>query len=253
MNGGASWNNSVTITRTPITDHAEAGNLRSPSLPSAGIDSAGNVYVVWSDCRLRTGCSSNDLVLSTSNNGTTWTTPGRIPIDPITSTVDHFIPGLGIDPATAGPTAHLTLTYYYYPVSNCGTVCNMDVGFVSSQDGRQTWSAPVQLAGPMSISWLPNTFSGLMVADYLSTAYVNGQSFGVFAVANAPSGGVFDEAMYTTTSPLVAAADSAYFSSKGEKPVPHAKSDHGPRKFYDEDGEFPIPPPKKNLKRSAKR
>jgi hypothetical protein len=252
-NGGASWNSSVTITRTPITDHAEAGNLRSGPLPSAAIDSAGNVYVVWGDCSFRVGCSSNDLVLSTSSTGTTWTVPARIPIDPITSTVDHFIPGLGVDPATSGPTAHLTLTYYYYPVSNCGTVCNMDVGFVSSQDGGQTWSAAVQLAGPMSTSWLPNTFSGLMVADYLSTAYVNGQAFGVFAAANAPAGGVFDEAMYTTTSPLVAAADSAYFSSKGEKPVPHAKSDHGPRKFYDQDGEFPIPPPKKNLRRSAKR
>jgi hypothetical protein len=250
-NGGASWNSSVII--APITDHVEAGNLRSGPLPSAEIDSTGNVYVVWGDCSFRAGCSSNDLVLSTSNNGTTWTAPARIPIDPITSTVDHFIPGLGIDPATSGPTAHLTLTYYYYPVSNCGTVCNMDVGFVSSQDGGQTWSAAVQLAGPMSTSWLPNTFSGLMVADYLSTAYVNGQAFGVFAAANAPSGGVFDEAMYTTTSPLLAAADNAYFSSKGEKPVPHTKSDHGPRKFYDEDGEFPIPPPKMNLKRWAKR
>jgi len=252
-NGGTSWNSTLPIVKM-ITDHAEAGNLRRTGpLPSAAIDSAGNVYVVWGDCSFRTGCPSNDLVLSTSNNGTTWATPARIPIDPISSTVDHFIPGLGIDPATSGPTAHLTLTYYYYPVSNCGTVCNMDVGFVSSQDGGGTWTAPVQLAGPMSTSWLPNTFSGLMVGDYLSTTYVNGQAFGVFAVANAPSGGVFDEAIYTTTSPLVAAADSAYFSSKGEKPVPHAKSDHGPRKFYDEDGEFPIPPPKKNLKRSAKR
>jgi hypothetical protein len=244
-NGGASWNSTVLISH--ISNHLEAGNLRSDPLPSAEIDGAGTVYVVWSDCSFRAGCSSNDIVLSTSSNGATWTRPARIPIDPINGTVDHFIPGLAVDPATSGSTARLTLTYYYYPVSNCGTVCNMDVGFVTSADGGQSWSAAVQLAGPMSTSWLPNTLHGLMVADYISTSYVNGKAFGVFAVANAPAGGIFDEAIYTSTSPLLADADSQYFSSKDELPISHAKSDHGPRKFYDEDGEFPIPPP--NLKR----
>ena len=251
-NGGASWGNTVTI--SSITDHAEAGNLRSGPLPSAEIDAAGTVYVVWSDCRFRIGCSSNDLVLSTSNDGATWSAPARIPIDPTTSTVDHFIPGLGVDPATSGSAAHLTLTYYYYPVSNCGSPCEMAVGFVSSQDGGQTWSAPTQLSDQMSTAWLPTTFSGLMVADYLSTSYVNGKPFGVFAVAQASSGSVFNEAMYTTSSPLVASAAvaAARLSSRGEKPVPHAKSDHGPRKFYDEDGQFPIPPKKKLLKRARR-
>jgi hypothetical protein len=249
--GGLSW--SPTMAVSPLSDHAEAGGLRSGSLPSAEIDGAGTIYVVWADCRFRAGCAANDLVLSTSSNGTTWTAPARIPIDPITSGVDHFIPGLAVDPATSGATAHLTLTYYYYPVSNCGAVCQMDVGFVSSQDGGQTWTAGAQLAGPMSTSWLPNTFSGLMVADYISTSYVNGNAFAAFAVAQAPSGAVFDQAIYTTTNKLAMAAGRARFSSKDEKPIPNAKSDHGPRKFYDEDGEFPIPPPKKNLMRAARK
>ena len=37
----------------------------------------------------------------------TWTAVTRIPIDDVTSTVDHFIPGIGIDPATSGATAHV--------------------------------------------------------------------------------------------------------------------------------------------------
>src|SRR6266550_3296889 len=195
--GGASWSSAVTV--SSITDHTEAGHLRSGPLPSAEIDANGTVYVVWADCRFRTNCSSNDLVLSTSADGVTWTKPARIPIDPTTRTVDHFIPGLAVDPATSGSSAHLTLTYYYYLISNCATVCQMGVAFVSSQDGGQTWSAPVELAGPMSTSWLPNTFSGLMVADYISTSYVNGNAFAVFAAAKAPSGSTLDEAMYTTT------------------------------------------------------
>jgi hypothetical protein len=249
--GGANWSSSVSI--SSVTDHTEAGGLRSGPLPSAEIDANGRVYVVWADCRFRTNCTSNDLVLSTSSDGTTWTKPARIPIDPTTSTVDHFIPGLAVDPATSGSSAQLTITYYYYLVSNCGTVCQMGVAFVSSQDGGQTWSAPVELAGPMSTSWLPKTFSGLMVADYISTSYVNGSAFGVFAVAKAPSGGTLDEAMYTTASSLVAAPDAAHFSSRNERPVPNARSDHGPAKFYDLDHGHPIPPKKKSLRGSARR
>jgi hypothetical protein len=83
--GGASWSASTEI--SPITDHTVAGNLRSGQVPSAEIDAQGTVYVVWADCRFRTNCSSNDLVMSTSGDGVTWTSPARIPIDPVSSTV----------------------------------------------------------------------------------------------------------------------------------------------------------------------
>jgi hypothetical protein len=249
--GGATWSSTVAI--SPITEHQEAGNLRSAPLPTAEIDGEGKVYVVWADCRFRTNCTSNDLVLSTSTDGMTWTTPARVPIDPTTSTVDHFIPGLAVDPTTAGSAARLTLTYYYYPVSTCGSNCQVSVGFVSSSDGGETWTAPTELAGPMKVSWLPNTFSGLMVADYLSASYVNGKAFAVFAVAKQTSGTVFDEAMYTTTNALGSPAGIAHFNSRDDRPVPNAKSDHPPRKFYDLDHEFPIPPRKKLFRRLLRR
>jgi hypothetical protein len=68
-------------------------------------------------------------------------------------------------------------------------------------------------------------------------------------LARSNSGTVFDEAIYTTTQPLASPADSVHMSSRSEKPVPNAKSDHGRRKFYDENGEFPIPPPRKSFRR----
>jgi len=95
----------------------------------------------------------------------------------------------------------------------------------------------------MELSWLPNSQNGLMVADYLAVAYANGNPFGVFAVAKAPSNGVFNEAMYTTKSPLLAAADEPRISSKCEKPVPNAKGKYV-WKYYDDDGNYPIPPSK---------
>ena len=114
---------------------------------------------------------------------------------------DHFIPGLGIDPATAGSTAHLGLTYYYYPVSELHggelrAVCW--IYFVAGW--RSTWSAATPVAGPMSLSWLPSTVSGQMVADYIATSFVDGKAYGFFAVAKANSGTTFNEAIYTTAS-----------------------------------------------------
>ena len=114
--------------------------MRDPPLPSAEVDGSGRVYVVWHDCRFRSGCSSNDIVMSTSTDGVTWTPEAvRIPIDPQNSTVDHFLPGIGADRATSGSSAHLGLGYYYYPVSNCSlSTCELTYGFVSSLDGGAT-------------------------------------------------------------------------------------------------------------------
>jgi len=242
-NGGSSWNRSVVV--SSIDSHFDSGDVRNPNLPSAAIDGGGTAYVVWSDCRFRSGCKENDIVMSTSTNGTTWTSPLRIPIDPTTSTVDHFLPGIGADPGTSGASAHLTIVYYYYPTSNCSTsTCQLDVGFVTSSDGGNTWTSGVQLAGPMTLTWLPLSDNGYMVADYISVSYSNGNPFGIFAVAKAPSGTTLNEAMYTTKQPLLAPADAPRFSSKVDQPVPGAKSDHKMTFYLDDEGKIPIPPEK---------
>lgn len=176
--------------------------------------------MVWQDCSFRTNCSSNDLVMSASTDGVNWSVPARIPIDTLTSGADHFIPGLGIDPATGGSTAHLGLTYYYYPQANCtASTCALYVGFISSTDGGATWSSPAPIAGPMALSWLPSTSSGQMVADYITTSFSGGKAYGFFAVAKAKSGTTFDQAIYTTQSGLDVAAAQGRFSSAGDRPV----------------------------------
>jgi hypothetical protein len=238
--GGATWNVPVTI--STITDHVVAGGLRTSSLPSAAVDNAGRVYVVWQDCRFRTGCSSNDIVMSTSSDGSNWTAPVGIPIDAVTSTVDHFIPALAIDPATGDTTAHLALVYYFYPAATCtSATCQLNVGFVSSQDGGNTWSAPTTLAGPMTLSWLPNTSSGSMVADYVAVVYSNAHAYGVFAVAQTNVGTVFNQAIFTNTNALPQSSGQSGRSVMKAESAVARKSDHKPRKFYDLDHEHPIP------------
>ena len=191
--GGANWTSSTSIDH--VTEHSVAGNLRTSALPSAEVDGEGMVYVVWQDCRFRSNCSSNDIVMSTGTNGFTWTTPVRIPIDPPTSGVDHFIPGIAVDRSTSGGTARLALGYYHYPVSNCdSTTCDLTVGFVSSTDGGTTWTQPRRVAGPFKLSWIALTDQGPMVGDYISTSFAGGPlAFPVFAIAKPPTGTVFDE------------------------------------------------------------
>ncbi|HSD25441.1 MAG TPA: sialidase family protein [Solirubrobacterales bacterium] len=199
--GGDSW--STTVSVSPIVRHAVAGGLRAPPLPSAETDRAGNVYVVWQDCRFRAACSSNDLVLSKSADGVNWTPPARIPIDPLDSGADHFIPGLAVNPHSAGPQARLALTYYSYPNAACtSATCELNVGFISSTDGGSTWTPPTKLAGPMSLDWLANTSQGRMVGDYISTSFVHNDAVPFFAEANPPTGGSFDEAIATVAGGL---------------------------------------------------
>jgi hypothetical protein len=221
--GGATW--SATTTITTISSHTVAGSLRSGPLPSAEIDAAGKVYVVWQDCRFRKGCKSNDIVMTTSTNGTTWSSIVRIPIDGTNSGVDHFIPGLAVDNTTSGGSAKLALAYYYYPTANCSaSTCQLNVGYVSSVNGGGAWSAPTQLAGPMTLGWLPNTSQGRMVGDYISTSYVGGTARPVFALASALSGTTFSQFMYTTSAGLFSGA--AVETAGADQPVPGAASDH---------------------------
>ena len=204
-NGGTSWGSSVQI--ATVSHHTVAGlesdsaardTLRESPLPSAEIDAAGKVYVTWSDCRFRSSCPSNDIILSTSTNGTTWSTPFRVPIDAVTSTDDHFTPGIGVDPSSSGTTARIGLTYYYYPQANCtDTTCQLDAGYTSSTDGGTTWTAPTQLAGPMTLAWLPNTTQGRMFGDYISTSVLaGGNAVTVIPIAHAPNGSTFNMGMY---------------------------------------------------------
>jgi hypothetical protein len=200
-NGGASWSKVYTIASLP--NHIPAGSLRGVDLPSAEVDGAGRLYLVWPTCRYEANCSANDLEFSTTLDGVTWTPVQRIPLDPIGSGVDHFLPSIAVDTATSGSTAHLGVAYYYYPVANCTvSTCQLDVGFASSADGGATWSARTQLAGPLHNTWLANTTQGYMVGDYFSASFAKGTVYPIFAVATAPSGSTFNETMVTVAGGL---------------------------------------------------
>jgi hypothetical protein len=220
-NGGVRFGTAFVI--TPISAADDPGNIRSGPLPSAEISGDGKIYVVWEDCRFRARCPAagtpNDLVYVTSTNGTSWSAVQRIPIDPVTSTVDHFIPGVGVDRATSGAAIHVGVTYYFYPNTNCTlATCQLSVGYISSANGGTSWSAATQLAGPMTMSWIADTSQGRMVGDYISTSFgSDGLAHPAISVANAPTAGGSDcavatpncdQALYSPTTGLAATGGS---------------------------------------------
>jgi len=221
-NGGKSWTAPILVSYE--NDHQVAGGLRTSSLPTARVDDGGTIYVAWQDCSFRPNCSQNDIVYATSTNGTSWKSPARVPIDSLNSTVDHFIPGISIAPGTSGPTANIGLAYYYYPQANCSSNCALTLGYISSQNAGKTWSAPVQLGKPMSISWLAVTDQGSMVGDYIATTFASNGVHIAAAQALAP-GSKLNEFLVSNSTTIDASRD-VQRSSAGERPLRGAHSDH---------------------------
>jgi hypothetical protein len=197
--GGRTWSKTTLI-----------ANINGNVLPSAQIDGAGKVYLVWIDCQFEKNCNAtgggedaqmlpgdareDDLVMSTSTDGLHWTRPQLIPTDALGSGIDHLIPGIGVDRSTSGAKAHLALAFYFHP-ANCDSSCPYSVGFVSSTDGGAHWTDKVTLAGPMDLSWLPTGRN--KVGDYISTVFCDGVAYPFFSIALPPNQNTLNEAIFT--------------------------------------------------------
>ncbi|HEY7416355.1 MAG TPA: sialidase family protein, partial [Ktedonobacteraceae bacterium] len=195
-NGGANWTDQTTISPLKYSTTV-ASFYRGGSLPSAEIDQSGKVYVAWAGCYFEANCATDDIVLTTSTDGLTWTPLQRIPLDAIGSGVEHLTAGIAVDSGTSGNGAHLAVTYYYWPNAGCtAATCQIYAGLASSTNGGTTWSQHTTLGGPMAATWWANTDEGYMTGDYISTSIAANRAVTVVPLAQAPNGQQFNQSMY---------------------------------------------------------
>jgi hypothetical protein len=213
--GGATWGNLAVV--DSVKSHANSGGLRTSPLPTAEIAADGTVYVAWQDCRFRARCSANDIVFSKSSDGVNWSATARIPIDGTDSNIDHFIPGLAVDPTTSGAGTNLALTYYYYPDASCTPdTCVLQAGTIASPDGGASWGGKDDVGPSMTLNQIAATSQGRMVGDYISTSFVTaGQYTTAVAIGTGSptSNSTFDEGMYAPATPITVATTGLTASS----------------------------------------
>jgi len=155
--------------------------LRGPPLIAADVDASGRVLAVWQDCRFRTGCVANDVVISRSADGINWSTPTRV-----TSGRNAAIPTIGVEPGTG------RLAIAYYVIQPGG----IDAELVTSSDGVR-WSEPQRLnPRRMPLTWLPQTTLGRMLADYIGVSWSRGRPLVVYALASPPLSETLRQAIY---------------------------------------------------------
>jgi hypothetical protein len=193
VDGGATFAAPVGI--SPVNE-LRRNEVRVPSLPAAAVDASGRMFVAWADCGLSPGCSSQDVLLSSSTDGATWGQPARVP----GTGADSFVPGIAADPASPG---RLAIVTYVQPVS-CGgsAMCKIGVVYLTSRDAGTTWTKPQRLdARPLAYAWLANTTSGRFVGDYVGAALAGGRFVPTFILAQPPTGGRAHEYLMAASLP----------------------------------------------------
>ena len=181
----------------------EVEGLRVPPFASAEVAGDGAVWVAWSDCRFRSDCDVNDIVLARSTDGLNWTRPVRVPSGNPALPIDYVLPGLAVDPASSGKRTRLGIVYHSVPrQGSCAFVAcaGVDVGFVGSLDAGRTWSKPQRLTTqPMALSWIADGGIGALLGDYVSASWVGGRPIPVFSLASPPVGGELRQAIFAAT------------------------------------------------------
>jgi hypothetical protein len=117
---------------------------------------------------------------------------------PATGTVEAFVPGVGVDQASAGASTRIAVVLYGYAEG-----VGVDAWLVRSTTGGARWSAPQRLTPrSMPLAWIARTRSGVMLADYLSVSWAGGRPVPVISLAS-PTVGAGDRRFRQATASTI--------------------------------------------------
>jgi hypothetical protein len=162
--GGKSWSPPVMIAQFL---GAEVPGMRTGGLPAAAIDpSTGRMYVVWQDTRFNSA-GLNDIVLSTSSDGRSWSAPRPVspaPVSPGAASLDRFTPAV----AAAGGKVYIT----YRTRAAGGTAPTASEDLLVSRDGGRTFGGERQIGPPavLADAAVASTSTTAFLGDYMGLA-----------------------------------------------------------------------------------
>lgn len=143
---------------------------RAGTLPAAAVNPrTGQLYVAWEDGRYRTD-GLNDIVVSTSANGITWSAPARVNTGTAGDHVDHWNAMIDVgrdgvvhvgyrqrDERQHGPTNR----------SVNGLSPSIDTYYQESRDGGRTWTAPLRVNRERTdVGYAAFSRGGAFLGDY---------------------------------------------------------------------------------------
>jgi hypothetical protein len=175
FDGGRTWTAPVAIAQFL---GAGVPGIRTGGLPSAAIDPVtGRMYVVWQDTRFNSS-GLNDIVLSSSGNGLTWTTPQRV--SPVGAGLDRFTPAV----AAFGGKVYIS----YRTRAAGGTAPTVSQDLIVSADGGRTFGAEREVGPPATLAFaaVANTPTTAFLGDYMGLAAWSGRAVLSWCVSSPP-------------------------------------------------------------------
>ena len=184
--GGSTFSAPVHVSPQEIGEHVPDG-LRAPLFPSLARAAGGGLVVAWPDCGASPSCSSTQLPVSRSTDGTVWSAPQRLQL----GAGDDLSPGLAVAPQSG----RLAIAYVASVSRAC---CLLDVRLAVQRAGGR-WSATQANVRPMRRTWLAAS-PGAFLGDYLSAVWSQGHAIALLPVARPRRHGVRTQDLYAARS-----------------------------------------------------
>ncbi len=154
-------------------------NMRSNSFPSMAVDISGgpndgNIYVVWSNVGVpgvNVGPDVSVYMMTSTNNGVTWSVPVRVNQDPIGNA--QYFPWITCDPITGD------LSVIFYDDRNVAAT-DAEAWVANSTDGGLTWMDNRVSDVSFTPAPIPGLAGGYM-GDYLGISARGGQVYPTWA------------------------------------------------------------------------
>lgn len=179
LDGGASFGPPATVAPFKAVDGSR-GAARYATIPSLAVTGSGTLYVAWADA----GRDAGDVLVTTSADGATWTTPARAN--------DDASGNLQVMPAlSAAPNGRVSLTFYDSRDDPGGALWNVYEANVT--DGLAQANARVTTA--------PSNASVGTLGDYMGLASTDAATLAAWTDARSGSPGSGNTDVYAAFVP----------------------------------------------------